>query len=372
MKLYSAKRSFRHDEVPALGVLIANLGTPDEPTPSALRRYLHAFLSDPRVIELPRWRWWPILYGMVLRTRPKKSAEAYQEVWGEDGSPLLSIGKRQAEGIQQRLEARNAVGPFAVELGMRYGNPSIASALRRLREAGARRIVALPLYPQYSASTTGSTFDAVAQELMRWRWVPEFRLIGQYHDDGGYIEALANSIREHWAREGQGERLLFSFHGMPKRYLFDGDPYHCQCQKTARLVAQRLGLAPGSWDVAFQSRFGNEEWLKPYTDETVVQLARDEGVKRLDVICPGFAADCLETLEEIAGENREYFEANGGERLAYIPALNDRHDHLDALARLILQHAQGWPEAAASRDWEEERWQLAETAERARRMGAQA
>ncbi len=371
MKLYSAKSAFQHHEMPSLGILVANLGTPEAPTEGALRRYLHEFLSDPRVIEIPKWRWWPILYGIVLRTRPKKSAAAYSEIWQEDGSPLLSIGQRQAAGIRERLEASGAAGPFTVELGMRYGQPSIATALRRLREAGARRLLVLPLYPQYSASTTGSTFDAVAQELMNWRWVPEFRMIGEYHDDPGYLDALAQSIRDHWARQGPGERLLFSFHGVPERYVLDGDPYYCQCHRTARLVAERLGLADGSWDVVFQSRFGNEEWLKPYTDETVAHLAREEGVRYLDVICPGFAADCLETLEEIGGENREYFEAAGGERLSYIPALNDRADHLDALARLVLHHAQGYPEAAASRDWERDRQELAEIAERAQQLGAE-
>ncbi|MFW6380367.1 MAG: ferrochelatase [Halorhodospira sp.] len=371
MRLYSAQSAFQHAAMPALGVLVANLGTPDAPTESALRRYLREFLSDPRVIEIPKWRWWPILYGVVLRTRPKKSAAAYSEVWQEDGSPLLRIGQRQAAGLRQRLEQSGAVGPFAVELGMRYGNPSIAAALRRLREAGARRILVLPLYPQYSASTTGSTFDAVVRELMGWRWVPELRTIGEYHDDPGYIAALAQSIRDHWAREGRGERLLFSFHGVPERYVLDGDPYFCQCHRTARLVAEQLELPEGTWEVSFQSRFGNEEWLKPYTDEAVVGLAREEGVRHLDVICPGFAADCLETLEEIAGENREYFEAAGGERLAYIPALNDRADHLDALAQLVLQHAQGWPEAAETRDWEADRRELAEIAERAQQLGAE-
>ncbi|MCG5541643.1 MULTISPECIES: ferrochelatase [unclassified Halorhodospira] len=369
MKLYSAKSTFQHDEAHAVGVLVANLGTPDEPTEPALRRYLRQFLSDPRVIEIPRWRWWPILYGIVLRTRPKKSAAAYSEVWEEDGSPLLSIGQRQAAGIRQRLQAMNDRGPFVVELGMRYGNPSIPAALRRLRESGARRILVLPLYPQYSASTTGSTFDAVARELMGWRWVPELRMVGQYHDEPVYIQALARSIREHWEREGRGERLLFSYHGVPERYLLDGDPYHCQCLKTSRLVAEELGLEPGTWDVTFQSRFGNEEWLKPYTDETVTELARS-GVKHLDVVCPGFSADCLETLEEIAGENREYFEESGGERLSYIPALNDRPDHLDALAALILQHGQGWREVDGGRDPQAEQRARAETAERARARGA--
>ena len=371
MKLYTAKSTFRHDEMPCTGVVVANLGTPDAPTEPALRRYLREFLSDPRVIEIPRWRWWPILYGMVLRTRPRKSAAAYAEVWEPDGSPLLRIGERQVAGIRERLAASGAAGPFAVELGMRYGEPSIATALRRLREAGAERILVLPLYPQYSASTTGSTFDAVARELMSWRLVPELRIINHYHDDPAYIEALAQSIRDHWAHEGQGERLLFSFHGVPERYVLDGDPYHCQCFKTARLVAERLELPEGRWHVAFQSRFGNEEWLKPYTDETVVALARDEGVRTLDVICPGFAADCLETLEEIGGENREYFEEAGGERLAYIPALNDRADHLDALTGVILRHAQGWPEAQGVRDWEAERRERTEVAERARALGAE-
>lgn len=372
MRLYSNKSSFRHDEMPVLGVLVANLGTPDEPTSAALRRYLREFLGDPRVIEIPKWRWWPILFGLVLRTRPPKSAAAYQQVWRDDGSPLLTIGERQVEGIRHSLQANSAGGPFAVELGMRYGNPSISLALRRLREAGAQRILVLPLYPQYSATTTGSTFDAVAKELMRWRWVPELRMIGQYHDDSGYLDALANSIREHWENYGRGERLLFSFHGMPQRYLLNGDPYYCQCQKTARLLAERLELSPGSWQICFQSRFGKEEWLKPYTDETVINLAREDGVKHVDVICPGFAADCLETLEEIAEENSEYFEANGGEHLSYIAALNDRPDHVEALARLILRHAQGWPEAQIDRDWQQEQNGLQESARLARELGAEA
>ncbi len=371
MEMYTTKGDFRHDEMSSMGVLVANLGTPDEPTTPALRRYLEEFLRDPRVIERPAWKWWPILYGIILRTRPRKSAAAYREVWTEAGSPLLRIGQRQAAGVKSRMEARATSGPFAVELGMRYGRPSIAEALQRLRDAGARRIVVLPLYPQYAASTTGSTWDAVAAELTRWRWVPELRFIGHYHDDPSYIEALAASIREHWAAHGRGERLLFSFHGIPRRYFDDGDPYFCHCQKTARLVAEKLGVRPAGWAVSFQSRFGREEWLQPYTDETVRRLAKEEGVKRLDVVCPGFAADCLETLEEIAGENAEYFEQAGGDHLAYIPALNDRPDHLDALAKIVLRHAQGWPEVAPYRVWDDERRFLAETAERARQMGAE-
>ncbi|MFO7858002.1 MAG: ferrochelatase [Ectothiorhodospiraceae bacterium] len=340
---YTAREGFRHDSTPRLGILVANLGTPDAPTAPALRKYLAQFLGDPRVIELPRILWRAILHGIVLRTRPKKSAAAYQEVWSDDGSPLLATGKSQVAGIQERLNER-LEGPVAVELAMRYGSPSMAEGLRRLRDAGAERLVVLPLYPQYSGTTTASTFDALADELKQWRWIPELRFIGQYHDDARYIRCLANSIREHWEEHGRGEKLVFSFHGTPKRYLLNGDPYHCQCRKTARLTAETLGLGDDEWLVSFQSRFGNEEWLKPYTDETVSEMARN-GFKHIDVICAGFSADCLETLEEIEGENAEYFTENGGEALRYIRCLNDRPDHLDMLSALIMEHAQGWPEA---------------------------
>lgn len=364
---YTTKEGFRHDDTPRLGVLVANLGTPDAPTTSALRRYLAQFLGDPRVIELPRLYWRAILHGIVLRTRPKKSAAAYREVWSEEGSPLLVTGQSQVQGIGERL-AEQLEGPVAVELAMRYGSPSMADALRRLRDQGAERLVVLPLYPQYSGSTTGSTFDALADELKQWRWIPELRFIGQYHDDERYIRCLASSIREHWEARGRGEKLLFSFHGTPKRYLLDGDPYHCQCHKTARLVAEELGLANDQWMVSFQSRFGNEEWLKPYTDETVQDLAAN-GMKNLDVICAGFSADCLETLEEIEGENAEYFEQAGGDELRYIRCLNDRSDHLDMLSGLIMEHVQGWPEsggpARGLRDPEA-------TQRRARALGAEA
>ncbi|RLK50985.1 ferrochelatase [Alkalispirillum mobile] len=341
--LYEGRKGFRHDDKPRLGVLVTNLGTPDAPTTPALRRYLAEFLWDPRVVEAPRWLWWLILNGIVLRTRPAKSAEAYREVWTDEGSPLLLIGNKQTDGILKRLR-EHCDGPVVAELAMRYGNPSIASGLQKLRDQGAERIVVLPLYPQYSGSTTGSTFDAVADELKRWRWVPELRFIGQYHDDERYIDALAASIQEHWAEHGRGEKMLFSFHGTPRRYLLDGDPYHCQCQKTARLVAEKLELPDDAWQVTFQSLFGKEVWLQPYTDETVEKLAKS-GLKRLDVICPGFSADCLETLEEIEGENAEIFEEHGGEKLSYIKALNDREDHLDMLAGVVMEHIQGWPEA---------------------------
>lgn len=337
---YRNETDFRHGEIPAVGVLVTNLGTPDAPTPEALRVYLEEFLSDPRVIELPRWKWLPILYLFILTRRPKESAKLYQQVWTEEGSPLLVISRKQAKGLEERL--REQIGsPLHVAVGMRYGNPSIASGLEELRQKGCRRVMVFPLYPQYAAATTGSTFDALAAELSRYRWVPELRTVHSYHDDPGYIRALAQSIREVWQRGGEAEKLLFSFHGIPQRYFDGGDPYHCNCHKTARLVAEELGIGRDRYLVSFQSLFGKEEWIKPYTDVTVKALAH-AGVKSLDVICPGFSADCLETLEEIDGENRHYFEEAGGERFRYIAALNDRPDHLDALSGVARKHLQGW------------------------------
>jgi ferrochelatase len=323
-----------------LGVLLVNLGSPDAPTTSAVRRYLAEFLWDPRVVEIPRPLWWPILHGVVLRLRPRRSAHAYQRVWTDEGSPLLVISRAQADAIDAALAGRYN-DRVQVALAMRYGNPSIQAGLAQLREAQARRILIVPLYPQYSAATTATVFDAVASELKTWRWLPELRFIAHYHDDEGYLTALVNSIRESWAQHGQAERLLFSFHGMPKRTLLAGDPYHCHCQKTARLVAERLGLPVERWQVAFQSRFGRAEWLQPYTDKTLRQWAHD-GVKQVDVVCPGFAADCLETLEEIAMQNKETFLAAGGSSLRYIPALNGRADHIEALVSLVDRHIQGW------------------------------
>ncbi len=365
MPRFTARPGFRHDDTPRLGILLANLGTPDAPTPSALRKYLAEFLADPRVVELPRLLWRIILHGIVLRVRPAKSAKAYAQVWTEQGSPLLTIGQAQADGVRQRLEEK-LQGPAVVELGMRYGNPSMPDALRRLRENGAERLLVLPLYPQYSGATTASTFDALADELKQWRWVPELRFVGQYHDDPAYIDCLAASIREHWETHGRGEKLLFSFHGTPKSYLLNGDPYHCQCHKTARLVAEQLELDSDCWQVTFQSRFGKAEWLQPYTDRTVEALGKS-GLKALDVICPGFSADCLETLEEIQGENAGIFRDAGGGELRYIPALNDRGDHLDMLTALILDHSRGWPETGGS---PRGRRMPADTLERARALGA--
>jgi len=341
MRTFEGETTAPHGETPATGVLVANLGTPDAPTTPALKRYLKQFLSDPRVIELSKARWWPILNLIVLPRRSPKSAEAYREVWTDEGSPLLLISRKQVAGIAERLE-RRLKGPVHVELGMRYGNPSIGAALRKLTDKRCRRVLLLPLYPQYSATTSASTFDAMADALKKMRWIPEFRWVQAYHDDVGYIGAVAQSLRDAWAEQPRGKRLLFSFHGIPKRYFLAGDPYYCHCQKTARLVAEELGLEDGTWLVSFQSRFGREEWLQPYTDETLKAWGAEK-LESVDVVCPGFSADCLETIEEIDQENREYFEEAGGGAYRYIAALNDRTDHLDALAAVAERHLRGWP-----------------------------
>lgn len=368
MVRYSAQQDFRHDRVPGVGVLVVNLGTPEGPTAKALRPYLRQFLSDPRVIELPRLQWQLILNLFVLTRRPKVSAHLYRTVWTEEGSPLLAITRAQAAGLEARLRERVGT-PLAVEVGMTYGEPSVATGLRRLREAGATRVLVLPMYPQYSGTTVGSVFDTVARELMTWRVVPELRTIGGWHDEPGYVRALAASIREVWERRegeegGPPEKLLFSFHGIPLRYFEGGDPYHCLCHKTARLVAAEIGLPEERWGVAFQSLFGKEEWIKPYTADSVAALGR-AGVRSLDVVCPGFAADCLETLEEIDVQNRRFFEGAGGERFRYVPALNDRPDHLDFLADLAERHLQGWVEPPEAYDREAAERAAREARERA-------
>lgn len=325
---------------PPLGVLLSNLGTPDAPTPAAVRRYLREFLWDPRVVEAPRLAWWLVLNGIILRTRPRKSAAAYAAIWGEDGSPLLSISRAQAARVQTALSERLAV-PVRVALAMRYGTPSIAQGLAELEAAGAERVLVLPLYPQYSATTAASTFDACAKVLSSWREQPSLRFVRDYHDDPGYLDALAASVRAHWAEHGRGDKLVLSFHGIPKTYAEAGDPYPQQCQRTAEQLAARLELAPTQWVQTFQSRFGPREWLQPYTDQTLQALARD-GVKRVDLICPGFAADCLETLEENAIGNCELYLQAGGERFEYIPCLNTREGHIEALAALIERNLGGW------------------------------
>lgn len=329
----------------SIGVLLVNLGTPDAPTPAAVRRFLKQFLWDPRVVEFPRVLWWLVLNGIILRIRPSRSAAAYREIWTDEGSPLLLNSLALADGVKARLE-QNAPGRFLVEPAMTYGEPSIPAAIDRLQEAGARRMLVLPLYPQYSGTTTASVFDAVTSKLQTMRWVPETRFINQYHDVPDYIEALAVSIEDYWREHGRGTHLLYSFHGVPQYTVDGGDPYGDQCQETARLLSKRLGLSDDAWTLAFQSRVGRAEWLRPYTDETVARLGRD-GLDRLDVACPGFATDCLETLEEIAMQNGEFFTENGGGELRYIPALNARADHVVTLANLVEQHAAGWPEVDA-------------------------
>ncbi|MEO5702710.1 MAG: ferrochelatase [Gammaproteobacteria bacterium] len=368
MVSYQGEEGFPHNTSPATGILITNLGTPDAPTREALQRYLGEFLWDPRVVDTQRFLWWLILHGVILRIRPARSARSYQKVWTEQGSPLLAISKRQAAALQVALNIKFN-GPVVVALGMRYGNPSIATALQQLRAANVRRLLVLPLYPQYSASTTGSTFDAVADVLKTWRWLPELRMINHYHDAPAYIDTLANSIQEFREAHGASERLLFSFHGLPKRYLLLGDPYHCECHKTARLVAERLQLPVDRWQVTFQSRFGREEWLKPYTDHTLRDWAQ-AGVKSVDVICPGFSADCLETLEEVAMENRDIFLNAGGQSYQYIPALNDRPDHIQMLTRLIENHTQAWPETSSDSNTAELALEAELSQRRARALGA--
>jgi ferrochelatase len=363
MARYSTIPAFSHDKPPSAGVLITNLGTPEAASVPAVRRYLGEFLADPRVVEMPRWLWLPILHGLILRTRPRRSAEMYRKVWTPEGSPLLVNSKRQAEALTTEFKRRFS-GPVHIALGMRYGFPSLKDGLESLRRANVQRLLILPLYPQYSATTTASTFDAIADLLKTWRWLPELRFVAQYHDEPGYIEALVHSIREYWLAHGQPDRLLFSFHGIPQAYFLAGDPYHCQCQLTARLVAEALSLRSEQWRVTFQSRLGPKQWLKPYTDAQLGEWAK-AGVARVDLICPGFAADCLETLEENAIRNRELFLQAGGKTLNYIPALNDRPDHIAALADLAARHMHGWPELAA--DWKTD---TAATRERALAMGA--
>lgn len=330
-----------HTTPPRAGVILANLGTPDAPDARALRRYLREFLWDRRVVEVPRPLWWLILHGFIVPFRSPRSAAAYRRVWTERGSPL-------------RFHTRDLAAALARELGrdlprvrvydaMRYGQPSIARALEQAASDNVQRLLVLPLYPQYSATTTASVFDGLAAALGRVRWIPELRFVTHYHHEDGWIDAVAGRIRDFQAENGRPERLLFSFHGIPKNYLLDGDPYYCQCQASARRIAARLGLEDGAWQVSFQSRLGRAEWLKPYTDETVRELAAG-GVKNLQVVCPGFAVDCLETIDEIGNENRETFLAAGGERLDYIPALNAGADHVRVLADVCRRHGRGWPE----------------------------
>ncbi len=330
---------FNHQQTERTGILLVNLGTPDAAEPGAVRRYLAEFLGDPRVIEVPRAIWLPLLYGVILPFRSRRSARAYAKVWTERGSPLRSHSEDLAAALQESLAASGA--QVEVRLAMRYGQPSIRSVVDDWIREGLRRVLVLPLYPQFSATTTATVFDEVGRALADWRWPPELRQINDYFAEPQWVEAIAASIRRFWEQHGRGDRLLMSFHGVPQRYLRAGDPYHCQCHASARMIAAALQLADHEWQLSFQSRVGREPWLQPYTDHTVEKLAAD-GVKTLDVVCPGFAVDCLETLEEIAMENAEAFHEAGGSSLRYIPALNASADHAAVLATLACRHLQGW------------------------------
>ncbi|WP_120966778.1 ferrochelatase [Comamonas sp. lk] len=331
----------RHDQPSRTGIVLCNLGTPDAPTAAAVRPYLAQFLSDDRVVEIPKLAWWPILHGIILRTRPAKSAAKYATIWHEkDGSPLLHWTQRQATLLRGWLG--EAGHQLTVLPAMRYGQPSIASQLDALKQQGVNRILILPLYPQYSGTTTASVFDAVYDWAKTQRHIPELRFVNRYHDHAAYIDALAQRIEAHWRGHGRGEKLVMSFHGVPERTLHLGDPYHCESHKTARLLAERLKLNPDQYLVTFQSRFGKAKWLEPYTEPSLIALAK-AGTQRVDVVCPGFTSDCLETLEEINQEAREAFLHAGGQQFEYIACLNDSAPWIDALSTIAQQHLAGWP-----------------------------
>ena len=337
--------AFQHGQPARVGVLLCNLGTPDEPSAAATRRYLAEFLSDPRVIEIPFAVWKPLLHGVILRTRPAKSAAKYREIWTPEGSPLLVWSRKQAIMLRGYLGERGH--DVTVRLAMRYGNPSVASQLDELKAQGCTRILVVPMYPQYSGTTTASVFDAVAAWAHQARHVPELRFVNRFHDDPGYIRALAHTVHQHWQAHGRPDKLVMSFHGVPERTLTLGDPYHCECLKTGRLLAERLALKDGEWVLSFQSRFGKAKWLEPATQTVLEQLGR-AGTQRVDVVCPGFVADCLETLEEIAIEGQAAFKAAGGQEFHYVPCLNDNPLWLAALSEIVQDHLQGWPTRGAT------------------------
>jgi ferrochelatase len=346
MSYYNPEPKYDHGDQLKVGILLANLGTPEAPTAKALRPYLRQFLSDRRIVEIPRAIWWLILNGIILVIRPKKSAEKYASVWTSEGSPLMVHAKKQTLLLRGFL-AQKINSPFAVELGMSYGKPSMASAIEKLKAQHCDRILVFPLYPQYAASSTASALDAVWRTLLKTRNVPAIRSIKHYHDHPAYIEALAQSVREHWRINGKPNKLIMSFHGVPKFHLLKGDMYHCECHKTGRLLAEALGLNKDEYAIAFQSRFGKQEWLKPYLAGMLESLGKAK-VSRIDVICPGFSSDCLETLEEIAMEGKHIFQSNGGGEYHYIPALNENDAWIHAMTTIALENLQGW----VSTDWD--------------------
>lgn len=314
------------------GVLLVNLGSPAMPTTSAVRRFLKEFLGDPRVVNLPRPLWWVILHFFILPFRPHRSTAAYRKIWDEKGSPLVFLTRQLTEQVAQRLNAKGII----IDYAMRYGEPSMAKQLNALKKQAIDNLIILPLYPQYSSTTTASVYDDLIKELSCWRHLPSFQFISDYHQDEHYIAAVAESIEKIWRKQGRNDLLLISFHGLPEQLTKWGDPYFHQCHKTAALIAEKLDLDKAKWRVVFQSRFGKAQWLKPYCAETLQNLAK-QGIRKIDVVCPGFAVDCLETLEEIAMENKALFIKAGGEIYRYIPALNDSKLHTDAIVKLIEQ-----------------------------------
>jgi ferrochelatase len=353
---------FAHGQAARTAVLYCNLGTPDEPTPAAVRRYLAEFLADPRVVEIPRLIWMPLLYGLILPFRSAKSAAKYASIWRPEGSPLKLWTDKQAKLLQGWLGEHGH--RVTVRYAMRYGNPSVASQLDALKAEGATRILVMSAYPQYSATTTASVIDAVMAWSKRVRNLPELRFVNRYHDDRGYVQALARRIERHWREHGRGDHLVMSFHGVPERTLHLGDPYHCECQKTARMLAAHLGLEKDQYTVSFQSRFGKAKWLEPYTEPSLRALAQ-RGVARVDVVCPGFTGDCLETLEEIAMEGKHAFLVSGGKEFQYIPCLNDDPAWIGALGAITERQLGGWPTREES-----DAQALTASRERATAMGA--
>ena len=349
---YQQEPPFKHGAQRKTGILLVNLGTPDEPTKASVKTYLKEFLSDPRIVEIPKWIWWLILNGIILNVRPAKSAAKYQSIWMKEGSPLRVYTERQATMLRGYLgEIINS--PLVVVPAMRYGNPSIEAGIDKLKAQHCDNILVVPMYPQYAASTTGSTFDKVAQVLMERRNVPGIRFIRNFHDHPAFIKAIVRNVEAHWMKLGRPDfktdKLLMTFHGVPKFHLDKGDPYHCEAHKSGRLIAEGLGLKKGDYIVTFQSRFGKAEWLQPYTDKTLETLGK-QGTRRVDVICPGFAADCLETLEEIADEGKETFLHSGGNSFNYLPVANDTEAYVGALTEITREHLQGWVSESWDRD----------------------
>lgn len=340
---YLSSPDFRHNGADHIGVLLVNSGTPASLASRDVRQFLKGLLSDPRVIELPRALWLPILYAFILPLRPARVARKYAKIWTRAGSPLVAISNQLRDELKRTL-AHRLLSPFSIELAMLYSPPSVSQALERLRDLGAQRILVLPLYPQYSGATTGAVHDRVTAELAHWRWLPELRFVGEYQEQARYIEALRASVAEHWQAQGRTKHLLMSFHGIPERYVQAGDPYFGKCKQTARRLADALELRDEEWSVSFQSRFGAAEWLKPYTSTVVAELPK-RGIDEVSVVCPGFAIDCLETLEEIDIENRERFMTAGGRKFLYVPALNARANHAELLGDVIARHCQGWTQS---------------------------